>query len=248
MIQRPAIALAALLVAALGVFPCHASTYVVSPVSMTLSAGEPQGAFRLANEDNHPIRIEIAVKDWSQVHNQEVEQDSTDLIVSPKIVVVPPHSMQVVRVGLRDTAAPSTERSYRLVFQDLADPVEAPPAPGETRVDYSVPVFVTSNAPAGSKLEFTLKKSDASVLMLTITNHGDVHEKIILLDVTRRTTGSTPADGILDAMDMNTRHYVLAGVTRDFALHLRSRVAQGEGLSLDMLVGARHVQIPITVQ
>ena len=248
MIRRPAIAPAALFVAALSAIPCHASTYVVSPVGMTLSAGAPQGSFRLANEDNHPIRIEIAVKDWSQVHNQDVEQDSTDLIVSPKIVVIPPHSMQVVRVGLRDTAAPSTERSYRLVFQDLADPVEAPAAPGETRVDYSVPVFVTSKAPAGPKLAYTLKKSDTSVLTLTITNYGDVHEKIILMDVTHRTIGSVPADGILDARDMNVRHYVLAGVTYDFTLHLRSRVAQGEDLTLDMLVGARHVQIPITVQ
>jgi hypothetical protein len=153
----------------------------------------------------------------------------------------------VVRIGIRNAEATGAERSYRLLFQDLGDPADVP-APGATRVDYSVPVFFAADAPAGPKLEYTLKKTDASTLILTVANHGDVHEKIILTNLSRGVTESGVPQDVLNPDDMNIRRYVLAGASFDFKLHPRAQVAPGENLLLDVLIGTRHVQLPLTVQ
>lgn len=248
---RPSATLSVLLAMALclvGLGPCLASTYIVNPVSMTLNSGEPQGQFRLVNEDDHPIRIEIAVKTWSQENSQNVERDTTDLIVSPKICVIAAHSNQIVRVGLRNIDPVGAERSYRLLFQDLGDPSEDVSAPGTTRVDYSVPVFLSADTPAGPKLEYTLKKTDASTLTLSIANHGDVHEKLILTALNRGTADPTSDDDILDPEDVNVRHYVLAGATVELKLHPRMHIEPGEMLSLDVLISGKHMVLPLTVQ
>ncbi|MBB3257304.1 fimbrial chaperone protein [Paraburkholderia bannensis] len=134
-----------------------AATLQISPVTIEFSAAEVATGLTLRNPGDAPLYGQVRVFEWSEAHGDDVLTPTGDVIASPPLIEIAPHSDQLVRlVRAKAPGAPGTppqgasggggaealEQSYRILIDELPAP-GTPGAEGVTiRLRYSVPVFV----------------------------------------------------------------------------------------------------------
>ncbi len=99
--------------------PAHAGNYSVSPTRVDLSPKATTDVITLTNQADTPVRMEVAVKAWSQMLTDNmVLTDTTDLVVFPTLIELGPKEARQLRVG---TAVPfgATEATYRILITEL---------------------------------------------------------------------------------------------------------------------------------
>jgi fimbrial chaperone protein len=140
-----------------------AATLQISPVTIEFSAAEVATGLTLRNPGDAPLYGQVRVFQWSEAHGEDVLTPTGDVIASPPLIEIAPHSDQLVRLVRANTsgAAPSAgasggaggaasagaplEQSYRILIDELPAP-GTPGAEGVTiRLRYSVPVFVDAS-------------------------------------------------------------------------------------------------------
>lgn len=121
----------------------------VSPTTVEVAATRGAGGLTLVNNSARPLTAQTRVFRWTQADGQDVLEPSTDLVVSPPMLELPPGGTQLVRV-IRTGPPPQHEAAYRLIVDEL--PVEQPEGePGAAlrfALRYSIPVFL---GPAGGE-------------------------------------------------------------------------------------------------
>src|SRR5215216_2383723 len=95
----------------------------VSPVGLDLTEGRAASTLTLRNDEETPMSVQVRVFRWSQGPDGETLTPATDVVASPPIAPLAPHSERVVRVVRTGPAAP-VEASYRVLVDEL------PPPPG----------------------------------------------------------------------------------------------------------------------
>src|SRR5688572_3843038 len=93
--------------------PASAGKLQVNPVLVELSADRRTGSITIRNEESEPVTIRAYSLAWSQAGGENVYQETTDVIVSPPVIVLAPGATQVIRVGLRNPGAAG--KAYRLI-------------------------------------------------------------------------------------------------------------------------------------
>jgi fimbrial chaperone protein len=134
-----------------------AATLQISPVTIEFSAAEVATGLTLRNPGDAPLYGQVRVFQWSEAHGEDVLTPTGDVIASPPLIEIAPHSDQLVRLVRANAsgAAPSAgasggagaplEQSYRILIDELPAP-GTPGAEGVTiRLRYSVPVFVDAS-------------------------------------------------------------------------------------------------------
>ncbi|WP_321843624.1 fimbrial biogenesis chaperone [Paraburkholderia bannensis] len=145
-------AVAAALLWALAVDDAAAATLQISPVTIEFSAAEVATGLTLRNPGETPLYGQVRVFLWNEALGEDVLTPTGDVIASPPLIEIAPHSDQLVRLVRANapgasppqgaSAAGAAEQSYRILIDELPAP-GTPGAEGVTiRLRYSVPVFV----------------------------------------------------------------------------------------------------------
>ena len=153
--------------------PALAGAYLVTPVSLAMSADDRLGEFRLTNMDQHVLHVQVQVDRWTQDGNRNVQTADRDFIISPAIAEIPPGGTQIVRLGLRHPVATTLELSYRVMFREI--PEHGAKDKTGILLDYSVPLFVAPQNDGGAQLVWTALKADPNTLLLEVTYTGTQH-------------------------------------------------------------------------
>jgi fimbrial chaperone protein len=134
----------------LGTEDVKAASFTVTPVRILLGAGSTSALLTVRNDSTEPIRFQISLKAWNQAADGDMQlSDTNDLVFFPALMELKPAEEKKVRVGSAFKAPVTTERSYRIFFEELPPPqVSTPAAAGglgaQVRVltKMGVPIFV----------------------------------------------------------------------------------------------------------
>jgi fimbrial chaperone protein len=231
----------------------HAASLYVAPVRVVLTPSRPVASVTLGSgEEEAEVAIQAEVMAWSQENGQDVYQPTREVLVNPSIFRLSPGAQQIVRLGLQVPAA-STERSYRIFFQQLPRD-QALPKDGkggaqlQTLLRLAVPIFVP---PAGTPLQdaqWRLRRASPSLAapgsaghVLAVDNRGTDHLQLTQIIVRR--------EGGAELLRKNLSLYVLAGQSAEVALEL-PLLTPGSRLQIDaasdapVALPAASVRIP----
>lgn len=130
-----------------------AAQVLISPVVVEMGARGRAAvvAVTLSDKAPLPVRLQSEVLRWKQdLLGRQVVAPTEELLVSPAVAELQPGQRQIFRVALRGNRAEPDELAYRLILEDVAEPVAE--ASGSAamgisfRMRYDLPVLV---APAG---------------------------------------------------------------------------------------------------
>lgn len=223
------IALALMLPAA----PAGAGSFQVNPIRVDIAKGATTAAIVVRNDGDDAIVIQSSVVGWTQENGQDVYAPTSEALVTPPVMTVPPGAEQIVRVGLRRALDPQRELTYRLYLQE----VPPPPKPGFTGLQVALrvglPVFVAPLAPAVRRLEWSAQVGADGSLGLAAQNTGNTHVQVtdfelllpeadsplvhestlsyVLAGQRRLWTLSAPADRVKPAREFRLKAYTDAG-------------------------------------
>ena len=191
------------IVLATGIAPLQAQSLSVSPVTFNLAASQQATSLTVRNDGAEETVVQIRPFAWTQ-QPDDVLVPADDVVVSPRIVTIPPHSNQVFRVLVRHKPA-SKELTYRLILDQIPRASE----PGAVRMvlRISMPIFVEPVAPANPGVRFRLARRDGDTV-LVLENPGARHET--LRNVVLRDTNGAPI-----AIKNGGSPYLLAGATQE---------------------------------
>jgi len=192
-----------------------AASFNVNPIGFELSGERSSGVLQIRNTGDKPVRIQVNAVDWSTDGRQEVLADTDALLLNPPIFAIEPGQTQFLRFGLRQPMGSSTEKSYRLVIDEV--PPSGPQAAGlTTLLRVSIPVFIVPPKKQ-EKISWQIKR-EAKGLVLVAANEGNVHTKIvrILLSNDDRNNGSS--NDSKDGQQISTPAYVLPGQHKEWPL------------------------------
>ncbi len=98
----------------------RASAFTVNPVRVFLGPGASSALLTVRNDSTEPIRFQISLKAWNQAPDGDMQlSDTNDLVFYPAMMELKPAEEKKVRVGSAFKAPVTTERSYRIFFEEL---------------------------------------------------------------------------------------------------------------------------------
>jgi fimbrial chaperone protein len=181
----------------------------LSPTTVTIAATESAGSVVVRNDGTRTMSFTVEAFGWRNSPAHEVVLNRTDdLIVYPVRVDIAPGTVRRIRIGTR-VKADTTERSYRLILEQVPDAAVTPGAIS-MRARYSLPVFVQPRTRTAT-VTLTDVGLGAGELRLTLQNRGLVH-------VTPRTLSAVGKDAggrIVWTRALST-WYLLAGDLRTY--------------------------------
>lgn len=185
-----------------------AAGWAVSPIRIDFSPQVRTGSINVTNDGDATVHIEVAAMAWTQdAAGDDLYQETDDLIVFPKRLVIAPAETRVVRVGTKAPAVGS-EHSYRLFLRERPQQQAADGTRVSILVNFGVPVF--SRPPgADPQGEITSLLLQDGRLAFDVHNRGNAHTQLRQITVT-----GTMADGTEIFRQESNGWYLLAGSTR----------------------------------
>ena len=158
----------------------------VSPSRILLSSPEFSTTVTIKNDGDQPLALKLSAESWTHDDNgRAVMAPTTDLVITPATVTVPPHDS--VRITVQTPWRPSAlERAYRLFVDDGKAPAAATapaPAPAGTAAApaapaapqrVGTPVFVRYGRPIGVTVIESFTAHDGEVTVVA-RNVGGAH-------------------------------------------------------------------------
>lgn len=179
----------------------------LNPIGFSLSTQRASGVLQITNTGDDPVRVQVSAVDWGHDGHEEVLADTDDLLLNPPIFSLTPGQIQYLRFGLRHSPKTPTEKSYRLIVDEV--PANETPATGlRMLLRISIPVFITPQEQQ-EKVTWELRQESTGVV-LTARNDGNLHIKIHQLKL----RGEDDQQDVLIA----TPTYILSGQHKEWLL------------------------------
>lgn len=220
--------------------PSFAASLQVSPITLELQAREPAQGLWLSNSGAQPLQAQVRVYAWAQENGEDVLKPTKDLVVSPPMLTIPPGQRQIVRlvrVGAGQMP-PATEKTYRVVIDELPVALGVEGDGVKFVLRYSVPAFIAPAAQGSqaASVQWDLQEG-AEGPVLAARNSGNIRAKITTVSATAR-NGKTVVltDGLYG--------YVLAGSTRHWSLSREAAAAARDG-TLDMSINETEISLRV---
>jgi fimbrial chaperone protein len=143
-LQRCFISIAALFLSSYTVFSYATNSLNVSPIRFDLSIKQTFDVLTLTNDGDQPSIVQIQPYLWTKKGKADVYTKTQDLLISPPIVTIPPHSAQIIRIVLRRSPDPTTQLKYRIYAQEI--PSHKSNQQGKAvqiALRFGIPVYVT---------------------------------------------------------------------------------------------------------
>ncbi|WP_347556543.1 fimbria/pilus periplasmic chaperone [Robbsia sp. KACC 23696] len=233
-----------------------AASLQISPVTVEFDTQTTAVGLTLRNPGDQPLYGQVRVFLWDQADGQDQLSPTTDLIASPPLIQIAPHSEQLVRL-VRRTATPAPlEQSYRLLIDELPTPAEAPSGGVTIRLRYSVPVFIAGSAgtmeQAGRAASAGATASTATVppldwqlfqrngkWILRASNKGVRRAQIANVQIGDARRSYEINKGLLG--------YALAGQTREWAVPIPADATLDATESLHAMINATNSDAKVNV-
>ena len=194
---------------------------LISPVVVEFGPKQKIATVRVTLSDKaiKPVRLQAQLLLWRQdVHGVAITQPSDELIVAPRIAEIKPGQQQVLRVALRGSLPAATERAYRLVLEDIAQPSSVDIGGGASvnfRMAYDLPVMVSPRGPVVTALHWrncpAPKEAPVSKeTCLRIKNAGNRRVKAQVLTLA--------GDGWQQSLRLKEPEVILAGDEREWVV------------------------------
>jgi len=188
-----------------------AANLQISPVSLTLHAGQNAAGVALQNMGDAAIYGQVRIFQWEQKDGDDVLTPTQELVASPPLIQIAAKASQIIRLVRRVEAAPATELSYRVLIDEIPHNDDTPSSGVDIRLRYSVPMFVLPADERGVPvLAWHVFKKNGD-WMLRIHNTGAQHAQIGSLTLSN-------AAGQPHVIAAGLFGYVLAGRLREWRL------------------------------
>lgn len=172
----------------------------IAPLRVEIDSDATGATVYLTNSSASELAVQTRLFGWSQEDGSDVYAPSNELTVSPSISMIPSSETQIVRL-LRKAGSSSGEKRFRLVVDQLPDPKNAEGGRAETRIRFTVPVFVDRDTAASPALAWRLADDK-----LEVVNSGGSTARIVNLTV-------KAANGTDVTVGHNTLRYVQGNST-----------------------------------
>ncbi len=213
-----------------------AASLQVAPTSLQLTPRQNADALWLTNSGTTPVQVQVRVFEWRQDTGQDQLLPTTDLLVSPPMQSLAAGQQQLIRVVRSDAEAPSSQRAYRVIVDEL--PTVDPRRSGMQFVlRYSMPVFVQPGAegPLGHALQVRLTRLGDGRPALEVHNSGNSYAQ--LADI-----GLGPVDRP-QIIHPGLLGYVLGGQTMRWPLDVPA--ARLAGATVSAKINGESAQTPL---
>jgi fimbrial chaperone protein len=151
----------------------QAGVFSVTPVRIFMAPRDRATAVTITNDGDDELVMQADVYRWNQKPSGEDDLTlSEDLILSPPILKLAPHSRQVVRLAMVTPPAADAQLTYRMIVREVPEATKNPKdVQLQVALAFSLPVFIT---PPGLKRELacTGKRSAATAVTITCANRG----------------------------------------------------------------------------
>ncbi|MDX5629273.1 MULTISPECIES: fimbria/pilus periplasmic chaperone [unclassified Brenneria] len=123
-----------------------AGSILVWPIYQVIESDENGSALWLENKGNAPVGLQIRIMAWKQINFQDRYAEQKEVIGTPPFTTLEPGQRHMVRL-MRATPAPvDTERSYRIIIDEITTPYaqqQATPRIGiQFQMRYLLPLFI----------------------------------------------------------------------------------------------------------
>lgn len=218
-------------------FPATVAAFSFEPISRTFAPSGPGATqtFRVTNTEDRDIAVKISMltRSIDQDGKESNSPASDQFVVFPSQIVLHAKAQQVIRVMWRGTPDVASEKSFRIVAEQL--PVnfgETPPAGGNIAIlfRYFGSVYV---APKGAAPDVGVEKAEPGTgpdgspgVSITCKNRGTAHVILnqLSITVTADDGSGTPTSRTFrpDQLEGLNDQNMLADSTRRFFLPLGS--------------------------
>ncbi|MFN3235088.1 MAG: molecular chaperone [Gammaproteobacteria bacterium] len=187
-------------------------TINISPTKILLSKKKPFSAISLSNPTDDDMVFEVDAEQWSQQNGKDVMHDTADILASPVVFKIPPHKSQVVRVALEKAKDTANEKTYRLLFREVARAEKAPSADSvRVQLEISLPVFVLPREELHTDWRWQSRNLSKHKLQFRFINQGN---DVVFIDKMRIYDKKHKAI----TKESKTFAYVLPGQEHDWVL------------------------------
>ena len=177
----------------------------VAPLRLELDGAQVSETLRVINPSDRPIGIQVRPFEWTQADGDDVYAPTTDVMVSPAIVVIQPGDTQFFRVQRR-ALPPAGERRYRVAIDQLPDPDQAEGGSAMTRIRFTIPLFLDRQTAAPGELAWSVTGN-----VLRVANRGQQSVRMVSLDLRNGVNAPVEIEGA-------ALHYIHGGSWREWKL------------------------------
>lgn len=179
----------------------------LAPLRIELDGAETAATMRVHNPSKvEAIGIQMRAFDWSQADDgRDVYAPTGDVRITPAIITIEPGKTQVFRI-IRREAPPAGERRYRIAIDQLPDPKVKNTSISETRIRFTVPMFVDRAASTPAALAWSIAGNS-----LRVANSGQQTPRMVNLALTDSAGREIGIEGV-------SLHYIMGGSTLSWAL------------------------------
>lgn len=168
--------------------------YQLDKVRIYLSQRNSIDTLKVTNPDNAPTNVQAQVYAWTYKDGKEDLTPTTDIIVSPPIMKIPPNRTQLLRVGWRQPTALITEKMYRLFIMEITPEKPLTQTGVRIRLRLGVPIFVAPTNPV-YQLSWTSEGLSGKKFKVKVSNSGNVHVNLASVNLVtddNKTVGNYP--------------------------------------------------------
>lgn len=217
----------------------QASSLQISPVTVDMSPDMNAAGITLRNPGDQPLYGQVRVFRWAQNDKEDTLEPTQDLVASPPLIQVAPHSEQLVRLVRQSHDAAATEQSFRVLIDEIPRPETAAASGVTIRLRYSVPVFVHAAGAIGKpELSWQLLRVGQG-WMLRIANTGNRHGQIGEVKLIAGSQARTLNKGLLG--------YVLPGHTQQWKVDLDPGTALQGAMTIRANINGQASDASVTV-
>ncbi len=188
--------------------PAHADALEIGPVRVTMVGEERTATITIRNVDSDPTDVQIRTLDWTQADGTDAYVASAVLLASPPAAQIAPGEAQVVRLVIEHVPDVRNERAFRLVIDQLPRQASTNGAGVQAAIRALVPVFLSPSLDARPSLSWQARRQGAN-MVLTATNSGAVHDRLLDLAVS---VGGQPVTPV------PLEGYILSGASRSWVI------------------------------
>lgn len=222
---------------------CWAGAFSVTPVRLFFEPKDRAVAITLTNEGDDEIVLQADVFKWTQdAAGADQSEQTEDLIVSPPSLRLPPHSKQVVRLGMLVPRDKSRQMTYRLLVREIPEAERPKDATLQLPIALvlNMPVFITPSG-ASRKLDCGWETGNNGEPGLSCINAGSSYAQVRSAEIRR-------GGRLLRKNDGNT--YFLAGTRRNLPLQKMDHQTIEPGMAElilvydDLKTESKNIEIP----
>lgn len=179
----------------------------LAPLRIEMDGPEIAATMRVHNPSQiEAIGIQMRAFDWSQSSDgSDIYEPADDVRITPSIITIEPGKTQVFRIIRREGPA-GTERRYRIAIDQLPDPKAKNTSISETRIRFTVPMFVDRVTSTPASLAWSIAGN-----VLRVANSGQQTPRMVNLALTDVSGREIEIDGV-------SLHYIMGGSTLNWAL------------------------------